>query len=157
MKTFSAKPTDITKKWLVIDANQLVLGRLASIVAKILMGKHKTTYTPSMDCGDNVIIINAEKIVLTGRKSDTKDGKMFYWHTGYMGGIKETTSGKILQGKHPQRVIIKAVERMITRNVLGRQRMSNLYVYAGAEHPHAGQKPEVLDVAAMNPKNKKGN
>jgi len=152
MKTFSATPSDIEKKWILIDAEGVVLGRLAAQVAKILRGKHKPSFTPHMDCGDNVIIINAEKVKLTGKKLSDK---IFYWHTGYPGGIKERSAGQILEGKYPERVVIKAVERMITRNNLGRQQMKNLRVYAGAEHPHEAQQPEVLDLAAMNPKNKR--
>lgn len=153
MKTYSAKPSDIKKKWLLIDANGLVLGRLASEVAKILRGKHKATFTPHMDCGDNIIIINAEKVCLTGNKAATRNGKMFYWHTGFPGGIKETTAGKLLAGKHPERVILNAVRRMITRNNLGRKQLGNLYVYKGVEHPHQAQKPELYDFASKNPKN----
>jgi large subunit ribosomal protein L13 len=152
MKTFSATPSDIEKKWVLIDAEGVVLGRLASQVAKILRGKHKPSFTPHMDCGDNVIIINAEKVKLTGKKLADKK---FYWHTGYPGGIKERTMGQILEGKYPERVVEKAVERMITRNNLGRQQMKNLRVYAGSEHPHEAQQPEVLDLQAMNPKNKR--
>jgi large subunit ribosomal protein L13 len=152
MKTFSATPSDIEKKWILIDAEGVVLGRLASQVAKILRGKHKPSFTPHMDCGDNVIIVNAEKVKLTGKKLSDK---IFYWHTGYPGGIKERSAGQILEGKYPERVVIKAVERMITRNNLGRQQMKNLRVYAGAAHPHEAQQPEVLDLAAMNPKNKR--
>ncbi|MRG72919.1 50S ribosomal protein L13 [Alphaproteobacteria bacterium HT1-32] len=150
MKTYTAKPSDIQKKWVLIDAEGLVLGRLASIVATILRGKNKPTYTPHMDDGDNVIIINAGKIALTGNK---RSDKTYYWHTGYPGGIKQRTAEQILDGKFPERVVQKAVERMITRNPLGRQQMKNLRVYAGAEHPHDGQNPEVLDVASMNRKN----
>jgi large subunit ribosomal protein L13 len=152
MKTFSATPSDIEKKWILIDAEGVVLGRLASQVAKILRGKHKPSFTPHMDCGDNVIVINAEKVKLTGKKLSDK---IFYWHTGFPGGIKERTAGQILEGKHPERVVLKAVERMITRNNLGRQQMKNLRVYAGSEHPHEAQQPQVLDLAAMNPKNKR--
>lgn len=152
MKTYSAKPSDIEKKWLLIDAEDLVLGRMASIIAMRLRGKHKPTFTPHMDCGDNVIVINAAKVHLTGNK---RANKIFYWHTGYPGGIKQRTAGQILEGAHPERVVIKAVERMVPRGPLGRQQMRNLRVYAGAEHPHEGQKPEVLDVAAMNSKNKR--
>ena len=152
MKTYSAKASEIEKKWFVIDADGLVLGRLASQIAMILRGKHKTTYTPHMDCGDNVIVVNAEKVAMTGRKLSDKK---YYWHTGYPGGIKERTAGQILDGKHPERVIMKAVERMITRNRLGRQQLKNLRVYTGAEHPHEAQQPEVLDIAARNPKNKR--
>ncbi|MEE8517221.1 MAG: 50S ribosomal protein L13 [Alphaproteobacteria bacterium] len=152
MKTYSAKPSDIEKKWLLIDAEDLVLGRMASIIAMRLRGKHKPTYTPHLDCGDNVIVVNAEKVRLTGNKLADK---VFYWHTGYPGGIKQRTAGQILGGAHPERVVIKAVERMVPRGPLGRQQMRNLRVYAGADHPHEGQKPEVLDVAAMNAKNKR--
>ncbi len=152
MKTYSAKPSDIEKKWLLIDAEDLVLGRMASIIAMRLRGKHKPTYTPHMDCGDNVIVVNAEKVRLTGNKLADK---VFYWHTGYPGGIKQRTAGQILGGAHPERVVIKAVERMVPRGPLGRQQMRNLRVYAGADHPHEGQKPEVVDVAAMNAKNKR--
>lgn len=150
MKTYSAKPSDIEKKWLLVDAEGLVLGRLAAVVANVLRGKHKPTFTPHMDCGDNVIVINAEKVKLTGNK--LKD-KKFYWHTGYPGGIKERTIGELLTGKFPERVIEKAVERMVPRGPLGRQQMRNLKVYAGTVHPHEAQAPEVLDVAGMNPKN----
>ena len=152
MKTFSATPSDIEKKWILIDADGVVLGRLASQVAKILRGKHKPSFTPHMDCGDNVIIINAGKVKLTGKKLADKK---FYWHTGYPGGIKERTMAQILEGEHPERVVVKAVERMISRNALGRQQMKNLRVYAGATHPHEAQQPEALDLAAMNPKNKR--
>jgi large subunit ribosomal protein L13 len=155
MKTYSAKASEIEKKWFVIDADGLVLGRLASQIARILRGKHKPTFTPHMDCGDNVIVVNAEKVKLTGRKLGDK---IYYWHTGYPGGIKQRTAGQILEGKHPDRIIGKAVERMISRNRLGRQQMRNLRnlrVYAGPEHPHEAQQPEVLDVASWNPKNKR--
>jgi large subunit ribosomal protein L13 len=152
MKTYSAKPADVEKKWFVVDADGVVLGRLASIVANRLRGKHKTTFTPHVDCGDNIIVINAEKVKLTGKK---RQEKKYYRHTGHPGGIKERVAGQVLEGKFPERVIIKAVERMITRGPLGRKQMSNLRVYAGAEHPHAAQNPETLDIAAMNPKNKR--
>jgi large subunit ribosomal protein L13 len=150
MKTYSAKASEIEKKWVVIDASGLVVGRLASVIAMRLRGKHKPTYTPHMDCGDNVIVVNAAKVLLTGKK--LKD-KVYYRHTGYIGGIKERTAGAIMAGKHPERIIEKAVERMIPRGPLGRRQMANLRVYAGAEHPHAAQAPETLDVAKMNPKN----
>ena len=155
MKTYSAKPSEIQKKWWVIDAKDLVLGRLAVETSMLLRGKHKPTYTPHMDCGDNVIIINAAEIYLSGKKSDTKDGKFYYRHAGFPGGIKETTAGKMRAGKHPERVIKLAVRRMITRNVLGDKQVSNLYVYAGAEHPHIAQQPAVYDFASKNTKNKK--
>ena len=150
MKTFTATPADIDKKWILIDAEGVVLGRLATIVANRLRGKHKPTFTPHMDMGDNVIVINADKVQMTGRK---RAEKTYYWHTGHPGGIKSRTAAQILDGAHPERVVIKAVERMISRNRLGRQQMSNLRVYAGAEHPHEAQQPEVLDVKSMNPKN----
>ena len=150
MQTYSAKASEIKKKWVVIDAEGLVVGRLATIVAMRLRGKHKAMYTPHMDCGDNVIIINAEKILLTGNK--LKD-KIYYWHTGYIGGIKERTPEKFLTGKTPTRVVEKAIQRMLPRGPLGRQQMSNLRVYAGPEHPHEAQQPETLDVAMMSPKN----
>ena len=152
MKTYSAKPTEVERKWWLIDAEGLVLGRLATTVAKILRGKHKTIFTPHVDTGDHVVIVNAEKVRLTGNK---RQDKKFYWHTGYPGGIKDRTAGAILDGRFPERVILKAVERMITRNPLGRQQLRKLKVYAGGEHPHEAQQPEVLDVAAMNPKNKR--
>ncbi len=152
MKTYSARPADIEKKWVVIDAEDVVLGRLAAQVANILRGKHKTIYTPHMDCGDNVIVVNAEKVRMTGKK---RGDKVYYWHTGYPGGIKERTAEQILSGKHPERVVMKAVERMVPKGPLGRQQMKNLRVYAGPEHPHAAQQPESLDVGAMNPKNRR--
>ena len=152
MRTYSAKPSEIEKKWWVIDAEGLVLGRLATIVAMYLRGKHKPTFTPHMDCGDNIVIVNAEKVRLTGSK---RTAKTYYWHTGYPGGIKSRTADKILDGDHPERVIQKAVQRMITRGPLGRVQMGNLKVYGGSEHPHEAQQPETLDVGAMNAKNKR--
>ena len=152
MKTYLAKPAEVDKKWIVIDAKGLVVGRLASLVAMRLRGKHKPSYTPHMDDGDNVIVINAEKIVLTGKKYSDKK---YYWHTGYPGGIKERTARQIIEGRFPERVLEKAVERMIPRGPLGRRQMKNLRVYAGTEHPHIAQQPEPLDVGALNSKNKK--
>lgn len=152
MKTYSAKPSEIEKKWILIDAEDVVLGRLASIVAIRLRGKHKPIFTPHMDCGDHVVVINADKVKLTGRK---RENEVFYWHTGYPGGIKQRTQGQILDGKHPQRVVENAVKRMLPKGPMGRKVFGNLKVYAGAEHPHEAQKPETLDVAAMNPKNKR--
>ena len=149
-KTYTATPADIEKGWTVIDANGLVLGRLASIIANHLRGKHKPTFTPHMDCGDNVVVVNADKVLLTGKK---RNNKTYYWHTGYPGGIKSRTADKILDGKHPERVLIKAVERMIPRGPLGRRCMKHLHVYASETHPHDAQQPKTLDVAAMNPKN----
>ena len=150
MKTHSAKPADVEKKWLLIDADGLIVGRLASIVAMRLRGKHKPTYTPHVDCGDNVIVVNAEKVVLTGRKVQQK---VYHHHTGHIGGIKERTAKFILEGRFPERVVEKAVERMLPRGPLGRRQLGNLRVYRGADHPHAAQQPEPLDVAAMNRKN----
>ncbi|MBP2226895.1 50S ribosomal protein L13 [Azospirillum agricola] len=152
MKTFNLKPTDIEKKWYVVDADGLVLGRLASILANILRGKNKPTYTPHMDCGDHIVVINAEKVKLTGNK---RDADIFYWHTGYPGGIKGRSKGQILDGKYPERVIEKAVERMVPRGPLGRKQMTHLKVYKGAAHPHEAQQPVAIDVAALNPKNKR--
>ncbi len=149
MKTYSAKPADIDKKWILIDAEGVVLGRLASIVANRLRGKHKATFTPHMDMGDNVIVINADKIQLTGKKRE----KPVYWHTGHPGGIKSRTNQQILEGAHPERVVMQAVKRMLPGNRLSRQQMTNLRVYAGAEHPHEAQQPETLDVKSMNSKN----
>ena len=153
MKTYSAKPSEVEKKWFVIDAEGLVLGRLASVIASRLKGKHKPLFTPHVDCGDNIIVINAEKVHLTGHK---RSDRKIYWHTGYPGGIKERTMGQILDGKNPEKALLGAVTRMIRRTPLGRTRMKKLHVYTGPDHPHASQKPEVLDVAAMNPKNKRG-
>jgi large subunit ribosomal protein L13 len=150
MKTFSAKPAEIQKKWVVIDAKGLVVGRLASIVALRLRGKHLPIFTPHVDCGDNVIIINAEKVVLTGRK---RQQKIYYHHTGFPGGIKERSAKFILEGRFPERVVEKAVQRMLPRGPLGRQQFGNLRVYGGATHPHEAQAPVVLDIAAMNRKN----
>ncbi len=150
--TYSAKAADVTKDWIVIDAEGIVLGRLASYIALRLRGKHKPSYTPHIDDGDNIIVINAEKVRLTGNKAN---GDIFYWHTGYPGGIKGKSKGEILAGQFPQRVVEKAVERMIPEGPLGRKQMKNLYVYAGTEHPHQAQTPKALDVASMNPKNKR--
>ena len=150
MKTFTPKPADLTHDWYVIDATDVVLGRLAVASANLLRGKGKPTFAPHMDGGDYVIIINAEKIQLTGNK---RDDKRYYWHTGHPGGIKFRTARQVLEGAHPERVVSKAVERMISRNKLGKQQMSNLRVYAGAEHPHEAQQPEVLDVKTLNKKN----
>ena len=152
MKTYSAKPGDIERNWFVIDAEGVVLGRLASIVAMRLRGKHKPMYTPHLDCGDHIVIINAGKVQLTGNKLADK---IYYRHTGYPGGIRSTTAGKILDGKHPERVVEKAVQRMIPKGPLGRQVLRKLKVYAGSEHPHEAQQPEFLDVATMNDKNKR--
>lgn len=149
--TRSIKPAEVEKKWHLIDAENLVVGRLATIVANLLRGKHKPSYTPHVDCGDHVVIINADKVRFTGNKLT---GKVYYKHTGYVGGIKETTPAKILEGRFPERVLEKAVERMVPRGPLGRQQMKALHLYAGTEHPHAGTQPQTLDVASMNRKNK---
>lgn len=151
-KTFSLKPAEVDKKWVLIDADGLVLGRLASLVANRLRGKHKPEYTPHVDCGDNIIIINAEKVALTGNKLDDK---VYYWHTGYPGGIKERTAGAFLAGRFPERVLEKAITRMVPRGPLGRAQLKNLRIYSGAAHPHEAQQPETLDVGALNPKNRR--
>jgi len=151
--TRSIKPAEVEKKWHLIDADGLVVGRVASIIANILRGKHKASFTPHVDCGDHVIVINAEKVRLTGNK---RAQKTYYRHTGYPGGIKGVTAEKVLDGRFPERVIEKAVERMIPRGPLGRDQMRALHVYAGTEHPHAGNQPETIDIASMNRKNKVG-
>jgi large subunit ribosomal protein L13 len=150
MKTYSAKPADVDKKWVMIDASGLVIGRLASLIALRLRGKDKPVFTPHVDCGDNVIVINAAKAVFTGRKLEKK---VYHHHTGFIGGIKERTARSIMEGRFPERVLEKAVERMLPRGPLGRQQLSNLRVYPGAEHPHAAQNPASIDIAAMNRKN----
>jgi len=150
MKTFSATPKDIEKSWILIDASGLVVGRLAALIATRLRGKHKPSFTPHMDDGDNIIVINAGDVVFSGNK---RADKVYYWHTGYPGGIKERTAEKILDGKHPERVLQKAVERMLPRGPLARKQLKNLKVYAGSEHPHEAQSPVTLDVAALSPKN----
>jgi large subunit ribosomal protein L13 len=152
MKTYSAKPAEIEKKWVLIDASGLVVGRLASIIAMRLRGKHRPNYTPHVDCGDNVIVINAEKVVLTGRKLDQK---VYHHHTGFPGGIKDRKAKFILNGKFPERVLEKAVERMLDEGPLARKQFSNLRVYKGPKHPHEAQNPTALDIAALNPKNKR--
>ena len=151
--TKSIKPAEVEKKWHIIDADGLVVGRVAVIIANILRGKHKPSYTPHVDCGDHVIVINAGKVMLTGNK---RDKKVYYKHTGYIGGIKEVTAAKVLDGRFPERVLEKAVERMVPRGPLGRQQMRNLHLFTGTEHPHNGQQPEALDVASLNRKNKVG-
>ncbi len=150
MKTYSATPKDIEKSWVLIDASGLVVGRLASLIATRLRGKHKASYTPHMDDGDNIIVINAGNIILSGNK---RTDKTYYWHTGHPGGIKSRTAEKVLDGKHPERVLQKAVERMLPRGPLARQQLRNLKVYAGPEHPHEAQNPVPLDVASLNTKN----
>jgi large subunit ribosomal protein L13 len=150
--TRSLKPAEVRKDWILIDAEGVVLGRLATIIANRLRGKHKATYTPHVDCGDNIVVINADKIHVTGKKAEQS---VFYYHTGYAGGIKGRSIRQRLDSKRPGQVVEKAVERMITRGPLQRAQMKHLHVYAGAEHPHAGQQPVTLDVAALNPKNKR--
>ena len=154
MKTYSAKPAEVDKKWLLIDAEGLVVGRLASLVVTRLRGKHKPMYTPHIDCGDHVIVVNADKIALTGNQ---RADKTYDWHTGYPGGIKQRKAGEILDGKHPERIVEKAVARMMPGGPLSNKQLGNLRVYAGPEHPHEAQQPETLDVAALNPKNVKRN
>lgn len=149
-KTYSAKPGEVEPKWVVVDAEGVVLGRLASICAKMLRGKHKSAFTPHVDCGDHIIVVNADKVQLTGRK---RTDKTYHWHTGYPGGVKSRTVREILEGEHPERVVAKAVERMLPKTKLGRRQLTKLKVYAGAEHPHQAQNPEPLDIAAMNRKN----
>ncbi len=152
MKTYSAKPTEVERKWLLIDAEGIVLGRLATFIANRLRGKHKPSYTPHIDCGDHVIVVNAEKVALTGSK---RDNKIYYWHTGYPGGIKSRTADKILDGAHPDRVLAKAVQRMLPKGPLGRQQLTKLKIYAGPEHKHEAQQPEVIDFGSLNAKNKR--
>ena len=154
LKTYTAKPSEIEKKWWLIDAEDLVVGRLSSIIAKILRGKHKTTFTPNIDCGDYVIVINAEKVKLTGKKYAEK---LYYWHTGYPGGIKDRTARQIMEGKYPERILEYAVSRMVSRGPLQRDLMTKLHIYKGNEHKHQAQNPQILDVGAMNRKNKKTN
>ena len=150
MKTYSAKPADIDKKWVIVDAEGVVLGRLAAVVASRLRGKHKASFTPHMDMGDNVIVVNAEKVQITGRKLTQK---RYYRHTGYPGGLRSLTAEQVLQSKFPERMVEKAIERMMPGGPLSRKQLGNLRVYSGAEHPHAAQQPETLDVRAMNKKN----
>jgi large subunit ribosomal protein L13 len=150
MKTYAAKPGEVEKKWVLIDANGLVVGRLATLIAVRLKGKHKAAYTPHVDTGDNIIVINAEKVVFTGKKTEDK---IYQWHTGYPGGLKERRPKQILASKFPERILQKAVERMLKRGPLQRKLMRNLKVYAGTKHPHEAQKPEPLDVKALNSKN----
>jgi len=152
MKTFSAKPAETEKKWVLFDAEGIVLGRLATEIARRLRGKHRATYTPHIDTGDNIVVVNAEKVRVTGNKLQDHH---YIWHTGYPGGIKERPIGQILAGKHPERVILKAVERMVPRGPLGRRQMSNLHVYAGPSHPHEAQGPVAVDFGAANAKNKR--
>lgn len=154
MKTYSAKPNEVVHKWYLVDAENIILGRLASIVAKMLRGKHKTMYTPHIDCGDNIIVVNAEKVKLSGQK---RTDKTYYWHTGYPGGIKDRTADQLLDGLYPERVIEKAVERMLPKSKLGRKQIGKLKVYSGPKHPHDAQSPETLNIGQLNPKNKRNN
>ena len=149
--TASLKPADVEKKWIVIDAKDAIVGRLASFIAMRLRGKHRADYTPHVDCGDYVVVINADQVKFTGRKLDQKT---YYWHTGYPGGIKERTAGAILAGRFPERVLMKAVERMLPKeSPLARGQLTHLRVYNSAEHPHQAQNPEVVDFKGMNAKN----
>ena len=150
MKTFMAKPGEIEQRWWLVDASDKIVGRLASEIAMLLMGKHRPTYTPHVDTGDFVVVINADKVKLTGRKNQQKT---YYWHTGFPGGIKERKAGKILEGAHPERVLEQAVKRMLPGGPLKRQQMTHLRIYKGAAHPHEAQNPKKLDIRAMNPKN----
>ncbi|MEL7542448.1 MAG: 50S ribosomal protein L13 [Pseudomonadota bacterium] len=150
MKTYSMKTAEVDKKWLLIDAEGLVVGRLASIIANRLRGKHKPGYTPHIDCGDHVVVINAEKVVFTGNK---RRDKTYYWHTGYPGGIKSREAHQLLDGRFPERVVSKAVERMMPGGPLSRAQFKHLRVYTGPDHPHEAQNPTPLDVKAMNTKN----
>ena len=150
MKTYTAKPEDVVARWHLIDADGLVLGRLAGIAAIMLRGKHKPMFSTNIDCGDHIVVINAEKVTLTGRK---RDQKTYYWHTGYPGGIKSRTAGQILDSAHPERIVQKAVERMLPKGPMGRKQFTKLKVYVGPDHPHEAQNPEMLDIASMNPKN----
>ena len=150
MSTFNLKPADVEKKWVLIDADGLVVGRLAAIIASRLRGKHRPTYTPHVDCGDNVVVVNADRVVLTGRK---RSDKLYYWHTGYPGGIKQRTAAQIFDGKFPERVLEKAVKRMLPDGPLARQQFKNLRIYSGAEHPHQAQQPEALDIGGLSRKN----
>jgi large subunit ribosomal protein L13 len=150
MKTYSATPKDIKRGWYLIDADGVVLGRLAALVAGCLRGKHKPLYSPNLDCGDHVVVVNAEKVALTGNKGGQKT---YYRHTGYPGGIRQRTAQQILASAYPERVIEKAVERMLPKGPLGRQQIRKLHVYRGLEHPYQGQAPTNLDLAAQNRKN----
>jgi large subunit ribosomal protein L13 len=151
--TLSLKPAEVKKDWVLIDAEGVVLGRLAVVVANMLRGKHKAQFTPHVDCGDNIVVVNAAKVRVTGNKADQS---ILYYHTGYPGGIKGRSIRNRLESRYPERVLEKAVERMITRGPLQRAQMKHLHIYAGADHPHAGQAPKTLDVGAMNPKNRRG-
>ena len=149
--TASLNPADIERKWILVDAENAVVGRLASFIAMRLRGKHRPDYTPHVDCGDQVVVINASKVKLTGRKLEQKT---YHWHTGYPGGIKSRTAGKVLEGKFPERVLEKAVERMLPKeSPLARKQLTHLKIYVGGEHPHEAQNPETVDFKAANRKN----
>ena len=150
MKTFSAKPAEVRRDWYVVDAAGKTLGRLSTEIARRLRGKHKPEYTPHVDTGDYIVVVNAEKVRVTGNK---RQDKVYYRHTGYPGGIKQRTAAEILDGKNPENLVLKAVQRMIPKGPLGRKQLSHLHVYAGPDHPHEAQTPNALDVAAMNSKN----
>jgi large subunit ribosomal protein L13 len=152
--TYVAKPKEVERKWWLIDAQDLVVGRLSTIVANIRRGKHKATFTPNIECGDHVVIINADKVKLTGKKYAEK---LYYWHTGHPGGIKNRTAREIIEGKFPERILEYAVSRMISRGPLQRDIMTKLHIYKGSEHKHQAQNPKLLDVASMNRKNTKSN
>ena len=154
MKTYSVRPSDIVKKWYLVDATDLVLGRLAVVLANYVRGKHKVYFTPNIDCGDHVVVVNAEKIKLTGNKLNNH---MHYWHTGYPGGIKSRSYAQILEGKNPQEAIQLAVKRMVPKGPLGKEQLRKLYVYSGDKHPHDAQKPDPIDLKTMNRKNKRDN
>jgi len=154
MKTYSVRPSDIVKKWYLVDATDLILGRLAVVLANYVRGKHKVYFTPNIDCGDHVVVVNAEKIKLTGNKLNNH---MHYWHTGYPGGIKSKSYAQILDGKNPQEAIQLAVKRMVPKGPLGKQQLKKLYVYSGDKHPHDAQKPDPIDLKTMNRKNKRDN
>jgi large subunit ribosomal protein L13 len=153
-KTYAAKPSEITRKWWLIDAENLVVGRLSSIIANILRGKNKAMFTPNLDCGDHVVVINADKVKLTGKKYAEKK---YFWHTGYPGGIKERTARQIMEGKFPERILENSISRMISRGPLQRDVMSKLHLFSGPEHKHQAQNPQILDIASINRKNTKTN
>jgi large subunit ribosomal protein L13 len=151
-KSFALRHQDLKKGWVLVDAEGVILGLLAAVLAQILRGKHRPTYTPSVDCGDHIVVVNAEKVKMTGKKAEDS---IFYYHTGFPGGIKARTRAKMLAGKRPEQVIQKAVERMMPDGPLARRQLGHLKIYRGAEHPHAAQNPVALDIAARNPKNKR--
>lgn len=153
MKTFSLRREDVEKKWILIDASGLIVGRIASEIAKMLRGKDEAFFTPHIDCGKNIVVINADKVRFTGNKTHTVTGKCYYYHTGFAGGIKKLMAGKILEGRFPERILKMAIKRMLPKNKIARHQLANLYVYAGQDHPHQAQQPQALDLAARNSKN----